>query len=148
MTSQEAPEASVEESKDEPEEEPAAEEEEEEEEEEDEEEIKDPKEELEEGSSIAPFPRLVLFLRNVVFEGNPRPRCGRVTVLLDREATPDRLAPWNGRAPAGAASAPILLPRDDAAPLGRPTWRPPGEAFPRALAGEQGSVPHPLGPGL
>lgn len=71
MTSQEAPEASVEESKDEPEEEPAAEEEEEEEEEEDEEEIKDPKEELEEGSSIAPSPRLVLFLRNVVFEKKP-----------------------------------------------------------------------------
>lgn len=61
MTPQEAPEASVEESKDEPEEEPAAEEEEEEEEEEDEEEIKDPKEELEEGSSIASIPSCSFF---------------------------------------------------------------------------------------
>lgn len=72
MTSQEAPEASVEETKDEPEEEPAAEEDEEEEEEEDEEEIKDPKEELEEGSSIAPSPFLFFFAQC----RNPRPRCG------------------------------------------------------------------------
>lgn len=76
MTSQEAPEASVEETKEEPEEEPAAEEDEEEEEEEDEEEIKDPKEELEEGSSIASIPVLFFFCAMSSLRRNPRPRCG------------------------------------------------------------------------